>query len=141
MTNEQKARCEKALMGYVVPVVNEELESLIEYSLKVIHCNEEDYDAKKEAKEVMYRIFEYDSNKTYKVKWFTINKVVEDFIHLCFVIESPDKENPYWEVPDNLNDLAGNEYFSYVWNDTVPWFSELGYTAYDKRYGRVRRVG
>lgn len=136
--------CELMLMGNVIPVKNEEVQLCTEYLLGVMHCDREDYDAKKEAEEVMRLLYQYDSDHNYNVRYMVCNTLMTDFRVITYLIEAPDEElaECEWRLPDQVKDLANTEQFSYVYNVDAPELSELGYTFYAMdSYHKIYRVG
>lgn len=121
---EVSLRGELALMGYVIEVTNDFLPKVIDYIFSVLkntHNLQIEADGESVVKE---------SNKYCKAKprYLAVNGI-DDMIVLTI-------------VKDKANILSDEGVLSYVYNVTVPWFSELGYTFFRKNAkGKIHRVG
>ena len=141
LTNTQQARLELALMRGSVVSCDEDAVDLVEatrYLLSAtqgIHHQTEE-EMTETAKEAVAGIHKYDKEDTHnKVKFITIGRI-EDMLVITYVLDTGDEYSPCNFLDprelvgkkDRSTDPDGNVcyWFSYAYNVTEPFCSELG---------------
>lgn len=122
--NQLHAKAEVILMGIAQPVdCNEEAELLVDYMLDVLNHNEV------EGKDVIKDAIKYCKNG--KIRHITTN-TIEDMAMITLTLETDEDEGKY-------DVTSPNGVLSYVYNVTCPLFSELGYTFFEIKNGKLHR--
>lgn len=124
-------KAEVALMGHVIEVSDDtELRNIINYIAQVVNDNEEC-----PAEEILTEAFQYTNTKKYRVSHISVNTLLGDMVVLTLILSTTTRKTPV-----KLDSFSG--VFSYCYNFTAPFCSELGYTFYEKRpNGTYHRIG
>mgnify|MGYP001404329474 CR=1 FL=1 len=134
MTKEAMTKGELAMMGIVMPVINnKEAIEITDYILKTLVATKQTSIEDSGTEILDNQINRYGKNQ---VRHIVVN-TIHDMVMITYTLEGDGDEEPF---PEDLTTQDG--VFSYVLNLTVPMFSELGYTFYEKRQGgNYYRIG
>ena len=127
--NKWSAQAELIMMGYTLTVENDvQAEYLISYILRTLGMKEN-------GKKVLEKARQHTTGA--EVKYISTSRL-DDMVLITIPLETAeDRVNPKHKF--NLLDPEG--VFCYCYNTTCPDFSELGYSYFQKKDGRVWRIG
>lgn len=135
MSNSKwNADAEMAMMGFPIRVENSQhLKHMVAYvltTLSPVLCRGTS-DVSIEAEEIVERGMSKYNSENLKVTWFHVSSA-EFGVMLSFVREDEEL---------TCNNGSMKPVLAWVENLTCPYCSELGYIYFEKRRGRVSRVG
>lgn len=142
MTSESKSKAELALMGRVVPIINnKEAIEITDYITNVLKVSHHNLDIESGTEVIDNRVNQFGHNI---VRHMVVNTLMDEFQCITYCLQSdpePDEDEEESEqYPDDLTTHDG--VFSYVYNVSAPDLSELGYTFYEKRVDNTyHRIG
>lgn len=128
MRENSKEKAEMMLMGLVTPVESrEEAQEMTDYILNVVRKGRSE-DEQDTAEDVMKGV-----STDCEIKHMVVN-TLEDMVLITYLLDDGEEEYP--------EDLATRDgVFSYVYNVNISYFSELGYTFYNKVGDHYKRIG
>ena len=133
--NRLEARCEVAMMGFVVQVHdNSEVVPMSEYIMRTLGV--ENPFNQNFLEDVIYRV-----GKETKVTHLCVN-TVEDMLQICYCLKSGSTD-PEEKWPDPFKTDYGTGYrcsFCYVLNLSCDWCSEFGDCFFRRSGGSLKRV-
>lgn len=118
------AKAEAVMMGMTQKVdSNEEAQYIISYITKTLGCSVTGEEVFKEATQY---------SKGAQIQYVSVS-TIEDMRMIALPMITDEDRGEF-------NILDQNGVFSYVYNFDCPMFSELGYTYFEERNGRLRRI-
>lgn len=119
------AKAEAVMMGFTQKVdSNEEAEYIISYIAKTLGHSVTGEEVFKEATQY---------TKEAKIEYVSVSTIM-DMVMLALPMTTKEDKGK------KLNILDRDGVFSYVYNFDCPMCSELGYTFFEERNGRLRRI-
>lgn len=138
MTNNKwNADAEMSMRGYPIPVESTaHLTHMVRYCLKVLksECYPTDADLNYRTNEIVADAQnKYNSDKDKSIKWFVVNDSM--FGVLMTFVRSKG------ELTLKSGKMKSNGVLAWVENIDAPDCSELGYVYFEKRNGKIVRIG
>ena len=123
--NILNGKAEAVLMGFTQKVEsNAEAIYIIDYIVKVTNHTVK-------GEEIIQQATQYSTGAV--IQYINIS-TLEDMIMLTLPMITEEDE-------EEFNILSPDGVFCYVYNFTCPDFSELGYSYFENKNGRIRRIG